>query len=539
MKKSLLFLAIIVLIAAFLRMYRLGENPPSLYWDEASLGYNAYAILTTGHDEHGEFLPLARFTAFGDYKPPGYIYTTAISMAVFGVNEFAIRFPSAAAGILMVVGAYILVLLLTKDKLFGLIAAFLLAVSPWSLQLSRAAFEAHLAALFNLVGVILFYLAAKTKRAYVLPLSILAFSAAFYTFNSNRIITPLLLVFLTILFFRDVWKQKVWLGIAIVLGVLCVLPSVSYLQSRESRLRFHEVSIFTSLDTVKLANERIERSGNTPLSRILHNRRVYFIRDFITHFVDHFKGEYLFISGDENPRLSTQDSGELYLFEFPFLVIGGFIFLKYAKDKDRGALMILGWMLIALIPAATARETPHMLRTASVLPTMQILSAAGIVCIYRKMKSQRNKIGFLLIMSSLFLSQFVYYQHNYWVHYPSDWAQAWQYGYKQMVAAVNKYEKDYDRVIVTENYGRPYIYFLLYNRVSPLVYVQERDAERDWYGLWNVYGFGKYDFVGKPPGPGEKILQVGTPGTFSDTTKILETIKNPKGEVVFEIGERQ
>src|SRR3989338_3367158 len=97
-----ILLILIIVIATFLRLYKVDQIPPSLYWDEASLGYNAYAILTTGYDEHGEQFPLARFIAFGDYKPPGYIYATVPGLAVFGVNEFAIRFPSAVSGILMV-----------------------------------------------------------------------------------------------------------------------------------------------------------------------------------------------------------------------------------------------------------------------------------------------------------------------------------------------------------------------------------------------------------------------------------------------------
>src|SRR3990172_2793629 len=99
MKK--LFLIICILITAFLlRFYALGQNPPALYWDEASLGYNGYTIVTSLKDEHGEFLPIARFAAFGDYKPPGYIYAAAASIKLFGLNEFSVRLPSAISGLL-------------------------------------------------------------------------------------------------------------------------------------------------------------------------------------------------------------------------------------------------------------------------------------------------------------------------------------------------------------------------------------------------------------------------------------------------------
>ena len=47
-----IFFIIIAVLAFVLRFYKLGYVPLSLSWDEVSLGYNAYSILTTGRDEH-------------------------------------------------------------------------------------------------------------------------------------------------------------------------------------------------------------------------------------------------------------------------------------------------------------------------------------------------------------------------------------------------------------------------------------------------------------------------------------------------------
>src|SRR3989344_1420628 len=107
-KWSLLFLFCIILLATLLRFYQLGINPPSLDWDEASIGYNAYSILKTGADEYGNRLPLS-FRSFDDYKPPVYIYLTVISVALFGLTEFAARFPTAVIGVLAVIVVYCLV----------------------------------------------------------------------------------------------------------------------------------------------------------------------------------------------------------------------------------------------------------------------------------------------------------------------------------------------------------------------------------------------------------------------------------------------
>lgn len=41
-------LLLIVVLAAFLRFYQLGTNPPSLTWDESASGYNLYTIVLSG-----------------------------------------------------------------------------------------------------------------------------------------------------------------------------------------------------------------------------------------------------------------------------------------------------------------------------------------------------------------------------------------------------------------------------------------------------------------------------------------------------------
>lgn len=534
MKRYLLILFTIILLAAGLRLYKLGQNPPSLYWDEASLGYNAYAILTTGHDEHGEILPITRFIAFGDYKPPGYIYAIVPFMAIFGSNEFAIRFPSALSGIIMVLLTYFLAKRLTKNELTGLSAAFLLAISPWSLQLSRVAFEAHLGALFNLIGVMLFIFARK--KAWLFPLSFIFFIASFYTFNANRIISPMMICFLVIIYWRDLFQVKKWIFISIVISFILIWPNFSYFQTRESRLRFEEVSIFNNLDTIIKSNDRIARDGNSLWAKIIHNRRVYYAKDFLIHYFHHFQGDFLFITGDRNPRLSVQSVGELYLFELPFLIIGIYLLIK---QRTKTTAVLFGWLLIAPVPAAMAKETPHMLRIASIIPVYQIIAGIGFTGACSWFLKQQTLIKKLFKFSLLIIIivNVFYYLHNYWIHYPVKWSGEWQYGYKQMVEKVMSLETHYDRISVSPVLGRPYIYFLLYGKIDPTEYLKIRRAQRDWYGFWNVDGFGKYDFTQMPPQPGEKVLKVGPLGTFANSGTGFEQIRDPGGKIIFEIGE--
>src|SRR3989338_10245063 len=97
MKKRIFLLILILAIAAILRFYRLGSIPASLYSDEADQLYNAYSVLTTGKDEHGQFLPVS-FRSFGDWKPPLQTYLMLPFIALLGSTETAARLPSSILG---------------------------------------------------------------------------------------------------------------------------------------------------------------------------------------------------------------------------------------------------------------------------------------------------------------------------------------------------------------------------------------------------------------------------------------------------------
>src|SRR5579883_2945269 len=158
------WLVLIFILAAMVRFIHVGDIPVSLYWDETAIGYNAYSILHTGKDEYGTLLPLL-FRSFNDYKLGAYIYLTVIPVALFGLTEFSVRFWSAFIGSLSVVLMYFFtcnILAFTRisekqHKVIGLLAAALLAISPWAINFSRVGFEANVA-VFVTVGSITVFL---------------------------------------------------------------------------------------------------------------------------------------------------------------------------------------------------------------------------------------------------------------------------------------------------------------------------------------------------------------------------------------------
>ncbi|KKR51661.1 MAG: hypothetical protein UT88_C0033G0011 [Candidatus Woesebacteria bacterium GW2011_GWD2_40_19] len=91
-------LGLIVALAFFLRIYKVTSIPPSLNWDEVSIGYNAYSILKTSKDEWGVKFPL-NFKSYGEYKLPAQIYASIPGIAVFGLNEFGVRITPVIYGV--------------------------------------------------------------------------------------------------------------------------------------------------------------------------------------------------------------------------------------------------------------------------------------------------------------------------------------------------------------------------------------------------------------------------------------------------------
>ncbi len=137
-------LILIILLAGLLRIPAIGEYPAGLNADEAAIGYNSYSLLQTGKDEYGNSWPLS-FVSFGDYKPGLYFYMVMPFIAALGINEFAVRLPSALFGIGTVLLVYFLAKELFNQKGAALASALLLAITPWHIHFSRGSWETNAA----------------------------------------------------------------------------------------------------------------------------------------------------------------------------------------------------------------------------------------------------------------------------------------------------------------------------------------------------------------------------------------------------------
>ena len=143
----------ILLFAFGLRICRL--NQLELFGDELDVGYHAYSLWTTGRDYLGQKMPFY-IHSFSEWRAPLLMYLTAPFVGVLGLNHWGVRLPPLILGIFNILLFYLLVKDLTKDENVGLITALILAITPWHIHYSRAAFEVTLLLFLILLGTLAF-----------------------------------------------------------------------------------------------------------------------------------------------------------------------------------------------------------------------------------------------------------------------------------------------------------------------------------------------------------------------------------------------
>lgn len=551
----------IVLIGFTMRMWQLGNVPPSPNWDEVALGYNAYSLLHTGKDEYGKFLP-AVLRSYDDYKPAAYAYFVIPSIAVFGLNVFAVRFPAAFFATLAILAVYFLIRELfhrkvieiggkeIRTEVFGLLCAFLLAISPWHLQFSRIAFESNVGVAFNIFAV-LFFLLGLRKPVFLL-LSAFCFGITPSIYQSDKVFTPILFLITVLLYRKEVMKiPKRYLLLSVLIGVITLFPPVWFqFTDKQALARAQGVSIFANqTEFLKGTSAKLldDRSRGDVVGLLFNNRRVEFAKAVVAGYLSHFSLNWLFVHGDL-PRHHTPFFGLLYLWELPFLFIGIYA-LFFGKFDRRIKLLIFLWFLAAPIPASITSGVPHAVRTLNFLPMFQILSGIGllssVVFLYTIANgSGRRRWGiyfvggvysiFIVTNTAFFLNEY-FVQQNYYTSVD------WQYGYKESVGSLKDSDAKYNKIIVTNKppLDQSYMFFLFYLQYPPEKYQQESLGERSG-GFRENHVFGKYEFRPidwKNESKNIGTLYVGRPSDFPSDIKVLKEVKYLNGEAAIRLVE--
>ncbi len=456
--KQYYLLLVILILAGILRFWSLSSNPPGLTWDEAALGYNAYSIWQTGKDEYGAVLPL-NLKSFGDFKPAVYAYLDVPFVAILGLNEFAVRLPSVIFGIATVALIYFLVKALFKNEHLALFSSFFLTISPWHIQFSRPAFEANVALFLNLLGTYLFIRGLNQKKLFLW--GALVWGIALFTYQGSRVFLPILVAFLIISF------RKGFIGLSIFTIFLIILFFSTFLTGQTSRLMVQNLFAYQR-SPAEITNISKEDGLNKSSFefQVLHGEWWTYTKGLAERYLIYFSPKMLFIDGEASQRHRVPDLGALYYFSAVLIPLGIVYFVKFS---GLGGKVLLAWILLAPMPAVLSRDLISLLRALNMVVPLAILEGGGLFLLLNFAKKLTRKwfYIFLALTTVVIALNFLIYLDRYFIHAPKEYSKYWLYGYRQVLEEIKPLMDQYQKVIISDSYGQPYIYYLFYSKYPP------------------------------------------------------------------------
>jgi hypothetical protein len=368
-----LVLAILILLAAALRLWKLDALPPGLFGDEAINGVDERFVL------NGSGLPI--YFAANNGREPLFLYLQMLSVALLGATPLALRAVSAFSGILTVPAIYFCARTMFrpsdgsrlpedavdwKGTWAALLAAAGAAVSYWAVSLSRLGLRAVLLPLVSAVAIAFFWRAWQGGRRRDYIWAGFWLGVAPYTYTSGRLLllVPIAFVLLqTIMFlsgrgrrtpqstWRAAWRPRL-IGLAILAGVLIVVLVPLALAALQDPAilagRVGQVSILGG-------------APSSALARLIQNL-VAVARNFYDR-------------GDINLRqnLPGRPANDLLL---AILFTSGFLTALWRIRRPENQ-MILIWLAVMLVPTVLSTGAPHSLRAAGALAPLCLLYGLG------------------------------------------------------------------------------------------------------------------------------------------------------------------
>lgn len=408
----------IVLIGFFLRFFLLTTIPLSFQDEEAAWGVQANSVAQTGKDIFSQPFPLL-WRLPESLHLPLYGYLTTIPVTLFGLNEFAVRFPAAFFGALTPLVLFFLVRRLLKNDIAGLVSAVFLALSPWHIPLSRWGNESTLFVFLLTLGLERFFSDAEKRR---FPRwATVCFALALMTDMTAFLLVPLIVFFLA----ATVEKSRTFRPWLIVSTALSIFSLLLFLLEPSLRLQVFEQSIFSEAQT------------STPW---------WVIWVFFRNFFSVLSFDFLFFHGDERLIHGMNDIGVLLLGMFPLVFIGLYALLR---KFQKHAHVILSLLVGTTALAALSRFVPDARTFLFGVVPLSTLTGLGLAVVIEWARRAWWKRMLIFVLAIVFGYNVLLAGHLYFGHYNKDSASQTQAVYKPMWAFIDQHMETYDRIVLS------------------------------------------------------------------------------------------
>lgn len=521
MKKKIEWLCVsLILILGFvLRFWHISTVPPGLSNDEISIASEAYSIINTGRDTYGTLLPIS-FRSYNDYKAPLYIYLAAPFINFIGNNELAVRIPSVLFGTLTLFGFY----LLLKEFKFGsknsLVGMLLLAITPWHVYTSRIASESNLAVCLLTFGVYFFLIAVNNKKAIIPTFTLLSLSL--YSYHSERVLTPLILLLLTAIYFKEFKNKRniilIWAGF-----IFLLLPLVADMLFLKGATRANNEFLMNDI----LLGSQLANVQNAITKASI------FLIFWINRYLQYIGLSYLFGQGLQiNAGYGAPYFGLINIVEVPLFLLGLVSLLQFKNIKKD--ILVISWLLAApLVPSLTLGDLNLMRNLPMVVPiTFTVIE--GLVFL-----NKRNSNMLILVIILLISANFALFYRYYTKYFPIYFSEKWSYGFKDLALYTNKNIDKYNKIVFdyhygTESnlYGAPSLFVFYFNKMDPRDF--QKSSNGDGVLKFKKYEFRQVDWTKEEINPGTLyIVGVRTTPVLNQKVKEVYSVKLLDGKKAF------
>ncbi len=358
---KLLLLVGILLVAAFLRLYRIDSLPPGDGYDPAYYGLDALSILRGARPI---FLP----ENFG--REPMFSYLVAAFFAMFGISPKAIYTASATVGILTIPAVYLMAEEMFADEegilaqFGGLVAALTVAISYWHLNWSRLGMRAILVPFFVVLTLFCLWRGLRTGSRWAFVGCGVFLGLGMYTYQAFRAL-PLLVVlaFVYVAVYRGTRNQvsleKPGFSMATNLAIV-VLVSLMVFAPLGYYFLTHPGSFFQRIEQTIVVGPAQRVTSEAP-----HGLGEQ-VKETLLMFNFH---------GDEWPKTNLPGRPALD----PFLSVAFFLGIGVSLRRIRKPLFLflLTWLVVMTVPAFLAQYGPAAKRAIGTLPAVAMLVAVG------------------------------------------------------------------------------------------------------------------------------------------------------------------
>jgi 4-amino-4-deoxy-L-arabinose transferase-like glycosyltransferase len=496
-------LAALVITAAILRLPGLEIVPPPLNEDEASRGYDAWAILETGADRHGQRWPLfLQSFGIGDYTAALTTYLTVPFIAMLGPTTLAMRLPDALLSVATVALLYVW-LVKQANSVIALLAAGILAVDPWHIALTRTAHESGFTPFFFTVALLAFH------RAGLMPSNAEA-SSIERRDRSGRLVSASWALLAGLMFGAHTWAYPATRLFTPLFGLATVMLYRRHygmlLRTRVGRsvLRCLALGLGIGLLPVMIAAishpEYLAARARAALLIYKGLSPAMVVWGFITNYAGNIGPRYMFQECDEMSGHIIPGVGLHLMVWAPFFAIG-LVRIVAGWRKETWRRILLWWFLLYPIPAAICAEwNPHPMRTVGGMILFPILAGLGGEWCVQQAAGWPKRLRWWtgLAGSALVMVNIIHFAHAYYGEFRFIARAGYRTGLVEAMQYVAAHAHEADFVLVTNYVNQPYIYALLYQPITPqqLAVLPKVTAQGLW-GFHQVLRIGKYYFAPK------------------------------------------